>query len=85
MNARLSFPVQIPDAATVARINPHLEDDERKALRERAKQLLREQDAVLVAHYYTDPDLQTLADETGGHVADSQRFHGCRVRRALHG
>ena len=35
------------------------------------KRLLREQDAVLVAHYYTDPDLQLLADETGGHVSDS--------------
>ena len=35
------------------------------------KQLLREQNAVLVAHYYTDPDLQLLADETGGHVSDS--------------
>ena len=30
-----------------------------------------EQNAVLVAHYYTDPDLQFLADETGGHVSDS--------------
>ena len=71
MNAPLSFPVQIPDAATVAGIAPQLEDDEREALRERAKKLLREQDAVLVAHYYTDPDLQMLADDTGGHVADS--------------
>lgn len=71
MNAPLSFPVQIPDAATVAGIAPQLEDDEREALRERAKKLLREQDAVLVAHYYTDPDLQILADDTGGHVADS--------------
>ncbi len=71
MNAPLSFPVQIPDAATVARIAPHLDDDERESLRERAKKLLRDQDAVLVAHYYTDPDLQILADDTGGHVADS--------------
>lgn len=71
MNAPLSFPVQVPDAATVARIAPKLDDDERESLRERARQLLKEQDAVLVAHYYTDPDLQMLADETGGHVADS--------------
>lgn len=71
MNAPLSFPVQIPDAGTVARIAPDLEDNERESLRERAKKLLREQDAVLVAHYYTDPDLQMLADDTGGHVADS--------------
>jgi quinolinate synthase len=71
MNAPLSFPVQIPDAAAVAHIAPELEDDERECLRERAKKLLREHDAVLVAHYYTDPDLQMLADDTGGHVADS--------------
>ena len=71
MNAPLSFPVQIPDAAAVARIAPELEDDERESCRERAKKLLREHDAVLVAHYYTDPDLQMLADDTGGQVADS--------------
>ena len=71
MNAPLSFPVQIPDAATVARIAPKLDDGERESLRERATRLLKEQDAVLVAHYYTDPDLQMLADDTGGHVADS--------------
>jgi quinolinate synthase len=66
-----SIPVPIPDAAAVARIAPELDDDERESLRRRAKQLLKEQDAVLVAHYYTHPDLQILADETGGHVADS--------------
>ncbi|NCF27780.1 MAG: quinolinate synthase NadA [Gammaproteobacteria bacterium] len=71
MNAPLSFPVQIPDAASVARIAPELDNDERESLRQRAKQLLKQKDAVLVAHYYTDPDLQMLADETGGHVADS--------------
>ncbi|MDT0217296.1 quinolinate synthase NadA [Alcaligenes faecalis] len=32
---------------------------------------LKEQDAVLVAHYYTDPDIQDLALETGGCVGDS--------------
>ena len=40
-------------------------------LRERVKALLKREDAVLVAHYYTDGDLQALAEETGGHVADS--------------
>ena len=35
------------------------------------KRLLLEKDAVLVAHYYTDPVIQALADETGGCVADS--------------
>jgi quinolinate synthase len=32
---------------------------------------LKRQDAVLVAHYYCDPVLQALAEETGGCVADS--------------
>ncbi|MFC3608977.1 quinolinate synthase NadA [Stutzerimonas tarimensis] len=32
---------------------------------------LGRQDAVLVAHYYTDPVIQALAEETGGCVADS--------------
>jgi quinolinate synthase len=44
---------------------------EREALIERIKQLLKAQDAVLVAHYYTDEDLQRIADETGGCVSDS--------------
>lgn len=35
------------------------------------KDLLRQRNAVLVAHYYTDPALQALAEETGGFVADS--------------
>lgn len=35
------------------------------------KTLLKERDAVLVAHYYTDAVLQALAEETGGCVADS--------------
>lgn len=35
------------------------------------KQLLRQHNAALVAHYYTDPSLQSLAEETGGFVSDS--------------
>ena len=35
------------------------------------KQLLKEQDAVLVSHYYVDESLQDLADATGGTVSDS--------------
>jgi quinolinate synthase len=44
---------------------------EREALMERAKALLKARNAVLVAHYYTAPDMQLLADETGGYVSDS--------------
>lgn len=35
------------------------------------KRLLKERDAVLVAHYYTAPIVQKLAEETGGFVSDS--------------
>jgi quinolinate synthase len=50
---------------------PELGPQKKAALKERIKRLLREQNAVLVAHYYTDGDLQALAEETGGCVADS--------------
>jgi len=49
----------------------HLSEDERIALRSAIKSLLKKKNAVLVAHYYTDPELQSLAEETGGIVADS--------------
>ena len=45
--------------------------DEKTALKERIKRLLKEREAVLVAHYYVDADLQDLAEETGGCVSDS--------------
>lgn len=48
-----------------------LSDEEKKAYKERIKQLLKDNDAALVAHYYTDPEIQALAEETGGCVADS--------------
>ena len=44
---------------------------ERRQLKSRIKDLLGRHNAVLVAHYYVHPDLQDLADETGGCVADS--------------
>jgi len=44
---------------------------EKVELKERIKRLLKERNAVLVAHYYVDADLQDLAEETGGCVSDS--------------
>ena len=40
-------------------------------IRDSIKQALLEKHATLVAHYYVNADLQTLAEETGGIVADS--------------
>jgi len=50
---------------------PVLSDTQKDMYKKRIARLLAEQDAVLVAHYYTDADLQELAEETGGCVADS--------------
>lgn len=50
---------------------PDYAPGERESLIKEIKALLKEKDAVLVAHYYTDEDLQIIADETGGTVADS--------------
>ena len=44
---------------------------DQSALSARIKRLLLEQNAVLIAHYYTAPELQTLADDSGGYVSDS--------------
>lgn len=48
-----------------------LEAPERQKLVEKIQRLLIEQDATLVAHYYTSPELQELAEATGGYVSDS--------------
>ncbi len=41
-----------------------ISDDERAELTQKIKSQLKQHNAVMVAHYYTDPDLQILADET---------------------
>ena len=52
-------------------INEPLSDVQIAGLCQQIKQLLVEKNAVIVAHYYTDPLIQALAEETGGVVADS--------------
>ena len=44
---------------------------QRDALFEQITSLLREQNAVLITHYYVDEQLQILTDATGGYVGDS--------------
>ncbi len=66
----------IPPAAHPVGEVPPIEEEaltpaQRDALKRRIKQLMKEQDAVLVAHYYTAGEMQDLAIETGGCVSDS--------------
>ena len=67
----IELAASIQALANNAHAAPWLGEADKQALRERIKQLLIEKDAVLVAHYYVDADLQALAEETGGCVADS--------------
>lgn len=60
-----------PSTAKIEGLRPHYSAEEKEAVKKEIKQLLKEQDAVLVAHYYVDQELQELAEETGGYVSDS--------------
>jgi quinolinate synthase len=64
-NLAVEFDFQFPAKPAL------LSDNERKQYKDRIKILLKEKNAVLIAHYYTDPEIQALAEETGGCVADS--------------
>ena len=54
-----------------ARVPPEPSQAERAALKDKIRRLLKEKNAVMVSHYYVHPDLQDLAEETGGLVSDS--------------
>jgi quinolinate synthase len=56
------IPLFEPDALSPSQISD---------LKMEIRDLLSARDAVLVAHYYVDPDVQDLAEETGGCVSDS--------------
>mgnify|MGYP001078277718 CR=1 FL=1 len=67
-----AFPVPVkPVIQPPPLVEETLDPAERDALKTRIKALMKAQDAVLVAHYYTSGDLQDLAEETGGCVSDS--------------
>ena len=44
---------------------------ESEELKTQIRELLERENAVIVAHYYTAPEIQALAEETGGCVSDS--------------
>jgi quinolinate synthase len=54
-----------------ARVPVEPSQTERTALKDKIRRLLKEKNAVMVSHYYVHPDLQDLAEETGGLVSDS--------------
>ncbi|WP_042425967.1 quinolinate synthase NadA [Comamonas granuli] len=54
-----------------ARVPAELSQAERAQFKDQIRRLLKEKNAVMVSHYYVHPDLQDLAEETGGIVSDS--------------
>jgi quinolinate synthase len=75
----ISIAYEHPDTAQTSCSTAHAwakkprepEAGEKAELIVRIKRMLKEQDAVLVSHYYVHPDLQDLAEATGGIVSDS--------------
>ena len=62
-----NFPITAEIQANI----PHFDNAKREAMIDEIKSLLVRENAVLVAHYYTHEDLQKIAEDTGGCVADS--------------
>lgn len=51
--------------------SPWLTEAEKVAYIAKIKVLLKQKNAVVIAHYYVDDELQALAEATGGYVSDS--------------
>ena|SRR2546425_10170634 len=74
MNSVIDVEYEQPSCTTRhawARVPQEPAPDERAALKDKIRRLLKERNAVMVSHYYVHPDLQDLAEETGGIVSDS--------------
>ena len=62
---------RIDELAAVSQPAAQIDEQQKQRLKKQIKQLLRDKNAQIVAHFYVDEDLQELAEETGGKVADS--------------
>ena len=72
----MSTPIKLADYSLPAERVPVFEPDfvsaeDKARLREQIRAGLKARNAVLIAHYYVDGDVQDLAEETGGCVSDS--------------
>jgi quinolinate synthase len=61
----------IPVTAEVLAWQTPLSEAQRSQEKKRIKTLLAEKNAVLIAHYYVDAELQALTEESGGFIGDS--------------
>lgn len=59
----IDVPLPVPPKA--------ISESDKAQYREKIERLLKQHNAVLIAHYYTDPEIQALAEDSGGFVGDS--------------
>ncbi len=72
MNANnQSLSEALTHALSIRELASPLSEQQQAEVISRIQAQLKQQDAVLIAHYYTDPVIQALAEETGGCVSDS--------------
>ena len=71
MSANDDLSLKVKEYLDKVSFDEPLSADQQDIVRQQIKQLLIDKNAVIVAHYYTDPLIQALAEETGGVVADS--------------
>ena len=71
MQANDDLSLKVREYLEKVSIDEPLSAEQQEVARQQIKQLLIDKNAVIVAHYYTDPLIQALAEETGGVVADS--------------
>ena len=67
----LKLQVGIDDLIDNVKPSPWLNEADKAFYISKIKILLKEKNAVIIAHYYVDDELQALAEETGGYVSDS--------------
>lgn len=63
--------ITVPETAVIQSSLPVYSPQQRQEKIAAIKRLLKRENAVLVAHYYTHEDLQIIAEETGGCISDS--------------
>lgn len=66
-----TIPGQLPKDLPFPELPGFLNPREKIAYKEKIKKNLAKENAVLIAHYYTDNEVQSLAEESGGFVGDS--------------
>lgn len=62
---------ELVKAHLVGAVKKKYSPEEEAVFKDKIKGLLKKHNAAIVAHYYTDPSIQALAEETGGCVSDS--------------